>query len=102
MHQKYGMSRIVRKLYSVESNYCTYLAVHGDCGINRQNSETYDLQFTNCKRTKMIKITTGRMIMNCSILICTNQNYCVIINIKNMTYRFFDDYFSTTKSVTSK
>ena len=38
---KYVMSQIVRKLYSVESNYCTYLDVHDDGGMNWRNTEIY-------------------------------------------------------------
>ena len=41
---KYGMSQIVSKLYSAESNNCTYLAVYGDGVMDGLNNKTYYLQ----------------------------------------------------------
>ena len=81
MHQKYLMSLIVRKLFSVESKYCTYTAVHLGGWMNQQNNETYNLQCTNGKIIMTITIITNHMIINCSILICSNRNGFSSINV---------------------
>ena len=49
VHQKYGISLVVSKLYSVESNDCTYLAVNENVGMNWANNKNYDPQCTNVK-----------------------------------------------------
>ena len=49
VHKKCGISRIKKTLYLVESNECTYLAVHGNGGMNKQNNETYGLQYKSSK-----------------------------------------------------
>ena len=67
VHQKYGISWIIRKLYSVESNDCTYLTVHNNDGMNRWNDVTYDLKCTNGKIMTKITITHDHMSMLCSI-----------------------------------
>ena len=67
VHRKYGISQIVRKLYSVESNKCTYLTVHNDGGNNQQNDVTYDLQYKNGKIMITMTIITYHMSMYCSI-----------------------------------
>ena len=50
-YQKYEINWIVRKLYWVEYDDCTYLNVHDDSGMNRRNNVTYDLQ---CKNGKIL------------------------------------------------
>ena len=47
VHRKYGMSQIVRKFNSVETNKYTYLAVTNDGWLNWQKNETYDLKLIN-------------------------------------------------------
>ena len=64
--QKYGTSRIKRKLFSFKSNNCTYLNVHNDVWINQQNNKTYDLQSTRGKIMMMRTIITKRMSMHFS------------------------------------
>ena len=39
VHQKYGMSVIKRKLYSIETNNWSYLSVTDNGQLNRQNNE---------------------------------------------------------------
>ena len=67
MHQKYGMSQIVRTFYSVKSSNCSYLSVHSYGGMNKQNNETYYLQCTNGKIMMTITIIIELMIMHCNI-----------------------------------
>ena len=43
VHQKYGMSRIIQKLHSVETKKITYVAVPEDGRLNWKNNETNDL-----------------------------------------------------------
>ena len=74
MHKKYGISRIVRILYSVKSNNYTHLDVHGDGVMNQQSNETYDLQFTHGKIIITITIITEYLRLNYSILIYNNLN----------------------------
>ena len=39
MHRKYGMRLIARKLYSEESNNCSYLTVQNDTGTNQMKQQ---------------------------------------------------------------
>ena len=39
LHQKYKMSRIVRKLYSIKTNNCSYLAVPNSGRLNQWNNK---------------------------------------------------------------
>ena len=77
-----------RKFYSVESDDCTYLDDNNSGVMNRQNYKTYYLQFTKNKIRMTTTVIAEHMSMNCSILICINQNNCFIINVKNTTYHF--------------
>ena len=67
VHQKYEMIWIVRKLYSVNSNDCTYLAVHDDGGMIWWDDGTLDLKYTNIKIVMKLRIITDRMSMHCCI-----------------------------------
>ena len=101
MHQKYGIIRIVTKLYSVESKNCTYLAVYFGGGMNQQNNKTYDLQFSNDKIITTTTIITKLMSMHCSI----NMYKLKLLyqyKLNNLTCHFMAMIFSTTKSVASK
>ena len=53
---KYGMSQIVRKVYSVEWDAFTCLAVHGYGEINSQSNVTYDQQCQNSDLIMAIRI----------------------------------------------
>ena len=67
VHQKYGMSRIVQKFYSLKTNNWSYLTVPGNVQLNRQNNETCDLQLKNSKIMMRITIIINHMGMYISI-----------------------------------
>ena len=67
VHQKYGMSRIVKIFYSFETNNCSYLAVPDNGQLNQQKKQTYDQQLTNSKIMMTITIIIDHKRTHCSI-----------------------------------
>ena len=60
------MSQILQKMYSFETNNCSYLAVTNDGKLNRRNNETYDL-YHKKKKLTTVKIIIDHTIIHCSI-----------------------------------
>ena len=78
-----------------------YLAVHNNGGMNWQNNETYDLQWSNCKIMMTITIINERMRIRCSVnMYKLKQLYQYKRN--NLTYQFYYDYYFNKNSLTSK
>ena len=55
-----------KKIYSVKTNNCSYLAVTGNGRLNRQTNKSYELQCTNSKIMTTITIINNLMNMNYS------------------------------------
>ena len=90
VHQKYGMSQIVRKLYSFETNNCSYLYVPVDDQLNRRNNEAYNLQCTNSKIMMTVTIISNCIIMHC-IINMNNSKQQYRFRQKNLTYLDYDE-----------
>ena len=85
MYWKYGISIIVIKLYSVESNRWNHHALHNYDVINQQNNETCDLQYTNSKLIIKKTIITKRMSIHYSMNIFKSRIFYPYKH-NNLTY----------------
>ena len=100
-NRKYVMSWIVRKLNSVESNNCTYLAVHNDGVMNQLNNETYDIQCPNGKKLWQQQQQTNVRAWF-AVYICTSLKDFISTNMITWLNNFTMMILKTTNNVTSK
>ena len=101
VHWKYGMSGIVQKMHSFETNNWSYLTVPDNNQLNRWSNETYYLQWTNSKIMMTKTININRILIHSGINMY-NSRLWYPSKQKNLTYLNYNNDFSTTNSVTSR